>query len=236
MRSKVLDPEKFIDDALRSVARKNNARSYGTWLNEKRLDPNIKAASDMTAANTAYALRNRDIKKDTSISNTGYAKYLTDKSKASLLKDLSDTKQELERAKQISLDGYRKYVEEIDNDRNELVKSTFKRLIELGITEVDEAYRRAKAAGLSDADAKAVAKDTTSISRTDLYRKAISKVISNSYTYVQAKAYADSLGLPKEDSLEIGRIANILNHVQSNHYYYSGEYRQYIDSLLNTQK
>jgi phytoene dehydrogenase-like protein len=236
MRSKVLDPEKFIDDALRSVARKNNARSYGTWLNEKRLDPNIKAVSDMTAANTAYALRNRDIKKDTSISNTGYAKYLTDKSKASLLKDLSGAKQELERAKQISLDGYRKYVEEIDNDRNELVKSTFKRLIELGITEVDEAYRRAKAAGLSDADAKAVAKDTTSISRTDLYRKAISAVISKSYTYVQAKAYADSLGLPKEDSLEIGRIANILNHVQSNHYYYSGEYRQYIDSLLNTQK
>ena len=43
-----------------------------------------------------------------------------------------------------TLDGYQKYVEKLENDRRELVKSTFKNILGLGITDVNDAYKRVK--------------------------------------------------------------------------------------------
>ena len=236
MTSKTLSPEKLISQRLRTLARKNGASSYAAWLNEKVIDPKIKASEALVKASTLYAQSQKNAKRDSATRNSGYAKYLAEINNSQYLSSANAAKDELERKAQSSLDGYQKYVEGLENDRVELVNSTFRSLLTLGITDVTEAYRRAKNAGLSESDAKAVAKDSTSATRTELFQKALTNIISRYYTSVQAKTYAKSLGLPDSDAEELGKVADILNHINSNPNYYSGEYAQYIESLKNQIK
>lgn len=236
MASNTLDPQKLISKNLRSTAKKNSAKSYAAWLSEIAVDPKIKASDDLIKANTLYAINLRDAKRNTSIRGSGYEKYLSELNKSSYLSSLDAAKNELEKISQSSLDGYREYVEGVEQKRVDLANSTFKKFLTLGLTDVNEAYRRARHAGLSESDAKLVAKETTSITRTELFQKAVENIISRYYTSLQAKTYAKSLGLPDSDADELGRIADILNQLGSNPNYYSGEYAKYIESLKNTIK
>ena len=233
---KTLDPTKLISDKLISLARKNKAKSYAAWVNDNAPDTRLKSYSDLTSASTEYALARRDLKGNEAAANSGYGKYLSDMQAARYLSAVTKMKDEIGKAQQASVTDYQKYVEGVDNERKELVNSTFKSLVTRGVMDPNVAYKKALAAGLSDSDARAVAKDSTSYIRTETFRSAVSTIITKFYTAGQAIEYAKQLGLPKSDIEELGKLANVLNHVTSNKYYYTSDYATYIDGLLNTQK
>lgn len=237
MSKNTLDPKKQISDRLLTLAKKNKAKSYAQWFNEKKLDTRINSSTSQVNASTKYALANRDLKTNALAQNSGYGEYLIDKARSSYLGAMAKAQDKIEATKQKSLSGYQDYVEGLENKRGEKVDDTFETLLTLGITDVQEAYRRALGAGLSTDDAKAVARQTTSLTRTALYQKAIAEIISNRYTGHQAENYALSLGLSEDDAHELERIANVLNNLKSNpNYYYSSDYVQYIEDLKNTRK
>ena len=237
MSSKTLTPEKQLSAMLRSIAKKNKAKSYAAWLNENTLDTRIGASDALVSASTSHAMSKREIAKDPTLAASGYGRYLLDREKSSYLGETTKIKDGLAQQAQKSISGYRGYVEGLENDRRDLVNSTFKSILTLGITDLNEAYKRAKSAGLSESDARAVAKDTTSAAINDLYQKAVSTIISRYYTSHQAKEYALALGLPTKDAEELARVADVLNQLTSNpNYYYSSDYVKYIDELKNTTK
>ena len=236
MSSKTLDPQKLINEKLRSIAKKNKAKSYSAWLSESTLDPRIGASDALVNAATKYALNKREIGASREAINSGYGKYLADQNRSSYLGAKAAANQELEKKTQQSLAGYQSYVEALDKKRRELMDTTHKSILNLGITDISDAYRRAKNSGLSESDARAVAKDATSVTRTELFQKAVSTIISKYYTAHQAQEYALALGLPRKDAEELGKIAGILNQLTSNQKYYSGDYTQYIEGLKNTIK
>ena len=236
MAKKALDPSKLISDSLISLAQKNKAKSYAAWVNDNVPDTRLKSYSDLTGASTEYALARRDLKGNEAAANSGYGKYLSDMQASRYFGAVNKTKNEIETAKQRSITDYQKYVEGIDNKRKELVNSTFKSLITSGVMDFTLAYKKALAAGLSESDAKAVARDTTSVTRTETFKSAVSTIVSKFYTYRQATEYARRLGLPESDVEELGSLANVLNQITSTHKNYTSDYTAYIDGLLNTQK
>ena len=236
MSSKTLDPKKLINDSLRSVAKKNKAKSYSAWLGESTVDPRISSYDALVNASTKYAMNQRGIKSSTEALNSGYGKYLADKATSSYLGASVDAKNEAEQKRQQSFSGYQSYVEGLDKSRQELVDSTTRSIRNLGITDINEAYKRAMLAGLSESDAKEVAMGATSATRTELFQKAVSTIISKYYTAHQAQEYALAIGLPRTDAEELGKVAGILNQLTSNPNYYSGDYTKYIEELKNTIK
>ena len=236
MSSNLANQKKLISDAIRSLAKKNKAKSYSSWLNDKTLDARIKVSGDIVDASTIHALEGRDFKNKSELHNTGYGKYLSDMSKAKYLSATAKARDGAVQNTEKSIDAYTKYVTALDDKRRALVDSAFKTIVNQGVTDVTEAYRKALSAGLSPSDAKAVAKDTTSLTRTDLYRKAVSNIITRYYTSAQAKEYARAIGLSEKDANELGRVAEILNQLPSNQEFYSSDYAEYIEALKNTKK
>ena len=237
MSNNTLDPKKQISDRLLALKKKNNAKSYAAWLNGMTRDARIDSSAAKMTASTNRALQERGIKASPMARGSGYGEYLLEKARGGYLNQMVGADNALEAAMQKSLGGYQSYIEGIENDRQKLVDSTFKTLLSLGITDIDEAYRRARGAGLTEIDAKDVARSITSATRTELYRKAISTIIAKYYTGRQAEKYAISIGLSSEDAHELERIANILNQLSSNpNYSYSSDYAKYIEELKNTTK
>lgn len=236
MASKTLNPDMLISQALKSLAKKNKAESYGAWLTSKAKDPKIKASEDMVKSSTAFAVNEKNAKRSSATRGGGYEKYLSDLNKSQYLSSMNAANDEVERKTQSTIEGYQTYVEGLQKQRDEQVDRTYKSLMTLGITDVSEAYRRALNAGLSSSDAKLVAKESTSATRTDLFRKAVNNIISRYFTSNQAITYAEAIGLPEDDARELGKIANIINQLHSKPNYYSSDYAEYLESLRKTVK
>ena len=229
-------PSTLISKALTDLQKKNRAKSYSEWLNDNVLDSRIKASDSIRGASTAYALAKRDALSQGGIASSGYTDYVLNKEGSRLSSALSraESTATAERIK-ASL-GYKKYLEELDKSRTALMNTAFKSILSAGITSPEKAFKRAVAVGLSDSDARAVAIDVTSATRTDLFQKAVTKIVTQHYTEAEAREYATSLGLYKIDVDELARLAYTLNQHPRKDDTYSSDYSEYIENLKNTIK
>ena len=135
-----------------------------------------------------------------------------------------------------SILGYESYLKKLSDKRESLINSVYEELTGNKVTDVDYAYEKALSVGLTEKEAKELAKSATSKTRTTLFRTAVSSIISKTLTKEQAIEYAESLGLPDADVKELGNIANIINQMPASYSKYSGAYINYLKELKNTQK
>lgn len=236
MSAKLPTPSSQIARELRKKARKYNAKSYSAWLAENSLDTKIKASEDMSRASTALALSKRDEKEYDGLVNSGYARHLSDVSEARFnsQKNAIKGKAALDDAK--SALGYAEYVSELEAKRNEVIDKAFKNIISLKIADKNRAYETALKYGLTETEAKDVAKNAAYVNRASIIKNAMTTIISKAFTDVQAKSYALSLGLSESDSDELATMARILNQMPHRPINYSGYYTEYFENLLKTKR
>lgn len=141
------------------------------------------------------------------------AERIAKEEKEAELKAKEDAKKEKEaikNAEEIAAKA-KKEKEENQNAYNKAMKEIYKKVEEefksSAIADYEKAYAYARNAGLSEEDAKHLAKTYTDSARNSKINKVTSAIISKKLTKNQAKEYALTLGLPEEDANALAEFA-----------------------------
>ncbi len=231
-----------ISKYLKNESKMLGAKGYSEWLSENAYNPSRKYSDAVTEARTAYVTSLPDYVKASDklsgagLGKSGYSSYLRSSLKSSYEDALTDAKKMLTKNTADGVLGYEKYINQLSEQREKLKSNLYDELVGDYVTDIDYAYEKALSAGLTEKEARELAKSATSKTRTTLFRRAVSSIISKTLTKEQATEYASSIGLPEKDVEELGMIAHIINQMPASYSKYSGAYINYLKELKNTQK
>lgn len=231
-----------ISDYLKGESKKLGAKGYSEWLGKNTYSPSRTYSDAIAEARTSYALslpgyaETSEKLSDAGLGKSGYSSYLASTAKSTYESAVKEAQRAAGKSAAESALSYEKYINQLSESREKLKNDLYNELVGDYVTDIDYAYERALSAGLTEAESREIAKSATSKTRTTLFRRAVSSIISKTLTKEQATEYASSIGLPEKDVEELGMIAHIINQMPASYSKYSGAYINYLKELKNTQK
>ncbi len=209
--------EDFLKTYIQNAKISENTQSYADWVIKNGID-----------ASAVYDKRMLNAEAEKQISRAEYgsnaerlaAKGLTDSGYSSYINSIAERKAEEKKNEALSdrfemtennIDGYISDIATKKSDVYDKMFDIINRISKADLFDYDSAYSYAITAGLDEESAAEAARSGLILVRTRFKAAALDRIIDKRLTSVQAKEYAEALGLPPEDVKELAEYAKSIN-------------------------
>lgn len=209
--------EEFIKTYVENKAKRESPESYADWLMKNGVNAE-KILSDRTSIiNSDYAKALSGYGADAEslarlgLTGSGYSDYIKGHAYSVMQgekqKAISDYRENIRK----NASGYSEYISKITSENNEKIRKTVNDIVKKGFINYDDAYNYAVTVGLSEEDAKAVAKGGSDSAREELKREVMKAIKNSALNKNEAFNYALGVGLTKEEAAILADYADKMN-------------------------
>ena len=192
-KNALLSDTQKIENALNSYIGLNSQNALGYEKEIKRLEAE-RLAEEKKAAELKAKEEAEKIKAE-------------EKAEADRIKKENEAKKEAEKLAEAAEKEKEENRKAYENAMKEIYKRVEEEFKSSGISDYEKAYSYARNMGLSEEDAKHLAKTSTDSARNSKINKVTSAILTKRLTMNQAKEYALTLGLSEEDAQTLAEFA-----------------------------
>lgn len=219
-----------LEDFVENYIKNKKAASYAEWVERYGTNTERNYSDAIRSANADYRLARSEYGSvaerlgDMGLTANGYSDYLNGKAYSVMQEKKKEAKSDYAEGESANRIAYESYIEKLVADGKETYDGTVERITSAKISDYDEAYEYALAAGLSEKAAASAAREASGAVARQIKEAVMKTVINRSLTETQTREYALSLGLGEEDAAELAEYAKAINGYAKT----SGDYLKYL--------
>ena len=181
--------------------KKNNPKSYATWLAENGVSAEGEGLDKIAAALSNNILKSPKVGASfeslamDNLDKSGYANYLKSQQTAKTENLLKSAEGAVAEANYKNASGYGKYLSKYKSLQDNIASNVTELLVDERCFDPQKAFRIAIEHGLSEENAKLVSSSATTEAMEKVAKEAISYARSHNYSRSLARRYAKKLGL-----------------------------------------